>query len=251
MEVSRQVAHVVDRTWVTATGEHKRQHYPARRYSPKALQQVQEALLALHDQKVQIRRKDPKTGKGRDDLVVHLLDMYGFRYEEEGKPLDVFDPPPGRVKVNVGTVDRPVWRLRRQTAEEDCDERPSGVIFRISKELASEMCGVKGSIKFTLLARRIFGLLRHFSHDPIGIRLLLLVVRQTGEEFSRRLDKLLGDLGFDPEHRARNLDRLQRTLEDLQGKGLIQGYAVDLERDEVQVRRNPSWFQDRMALEVG
>src|SRR5262249_36565153 len=55
IEVSRQVAHAVEREWSTGAGEVRRRRYTSRRYSPKHLRMVHEALLVLHNHSVLIQ----------------------------------------------------------------------------------------------------------------------------------------------------------------------------------------------------
>jgi hypothetical protein len=241
IEVGKRVAHAVDREWATAAGALRRRRYRARRYSPRQLEHVHEALLALHDQKVTIQRWDPRAGVKLEDRTVHLLDMFGYAYERGGRAGDVDDLPPDRVKVNVGTPERPVWRLRRQTVVGERDERPSGILFRLNAELARELAGVKGSIHFTLLARQVFGVLRLFCRDAGAIRLLLLVLRQTAAEFRRPLDGLLDDMGWAPGHPARALARLEKVLCKLRELAIVTAFEIDRERGQVLISRNVDW----------
>src|SRR5262245_51077474 len=52
VEVSRCVAHAVEREWKTSDGVVKRRRYEASRYSPKHLRMIHEALLVLHGKTV-------------------------------------------------------------------------------------------------------------------------------------------------------------------------------------------------------
>ena len=97
------------------TAERRRRRYAARRYSPKHLEQVHDALLALYDQSVVIRQRDGGARPEVKERIVHVLDSFGYCYEVGGHAVDVDDLPPDRVKVNVGTEERPVWRIRRRT----------------------------------------------------------------------------------------------------------------------------------------
>jgi hypothetical protein len=233
IEVSRTVAHAVDREWTTGGGEEQRKHYTARRFSPSHLQRLHAALLDLHSRTVVVRR----TGRGRnarqEDRIVHIVDMFGYSYKANGRELDVHDLPQGRTRVNVGTPERPVWRVRRRRGEEEVDEKPAGIMFRLSKELADEIAGVRGTINFTLLARRVFAVLRAFRRDPAAIRLVLLTFRQRGGEFTRRLGRLLADLGWDPSHRTRAEGRLEATLKTMKEMRLIEGYEMAPEMDRL------------------
>lgn len=232
IEVGKQVANAVDRSWMTTDGQERSARYQTTRYSPKHRQQVHEALLRLHNQSVVVQRYDPRLHTKRDDRTVHLLDMFGYSYEQDGRPVDVDDPPPGRRKVNAGTVDRPVWRLRRCTSAGEQEERPTGILFRLNTELAAELVKAKGSIGFTLLARRVFGVLRELHQDPGAIRLLLLVLRQTDERFGRRLHTLLDDLGWHREHPARGKAHLEEVLQKFQSMGVVRNYIIAVSQDK-------------------
>jgi len=87
---------------------------------------------------VVVRRRDGK-GQRLDDRQVHLLDMFGYSYRSDGRELDLDDLPEDRQKVNVGTQDRPVYRIRRQTDDGDPYDHPSGIVFRLNTELAQEL----------------------------------------------------------------------------------------------------------------
>src|SRR5207249_2935475 len=144
------------------------------------------------------------------------------QYERGGRGLDPHHPPAGFTRVNVGDEARPVWRLRRRTrAGQEQDARPSAVFFRLNTELVRELAGERGTIKFTFVARQVFGLLRRFAKLPKTIRLLLLVLRQTSGTLVRNLDPLLEDLGFDAAHRDRALEGLRESLDELREAGVV------------------------------
>jgi hypothetical protein len=250
VEVGKSVAHAVEREWITSSGERRRRRYTARRYSPRQMVEVHQALQALHSQTVVVRRRDPKTGARLEDRTVHLLDMFGYAYERDGRPLDVDDLPPGVDRVNVGTPQRPLWRLRRRNGQGEQTERPSGILFRLNTELAAELQSARGSIGFTLLARKVFGVLRTLCHAPAAMRLLILVLRQTEEVFHRPLETLLDDLGWDPGHRARTEVQLREALDRLRTLGVVLGFQLDLERGRVTVTKNADWHECDAALPV-
>src|SRR5262249_32441430 len=149
IQVGKSANHAVERHWTTG-GVERRRRYAARRYSPKHLEQVHDALLALYEQSVAIQSIDRETGRKIKDRLVHLLDCFGYHYEANGQALDVDDLPADREKVNIGTVDRPLWRVRRRTEAGDRFERPAAILFRVNKELAQEIQRRKGTIGFTL-----------------------------------------------------------------------------------------------------
>jgi len=232
IEVGKAVAHAVDREWTTEAGEQRSKTYTARRFSPRHREMIDTTLRRLHDQKVVIRRQHAKT-KRKEYRTVHLLDMYGYQYREDGRPLDVDDLPPGQKRVNVGSEERPVWKL-------PC-KRPTGILFRFNKELARELAGAKGTIRFTIVARKIFPVLREFVKSPNRIRLLLLIVRQTSPTFKRRLRQAVGDLGWDLSHATRAMSEVSTTLERFKSLGIVVDFTVDEPGDRLEVTVNKQW----------
>jgi hypothetical protein len=241
IEVGKNVAHVVDRTWKNEGGKIVHKRYPGRRYNPRYLAQVHEALLRLYNQSVVIQRHDPKRKIKLDDRSVHILDMFGYSYEQNGQPLDIDTLPADKVRVNVGTSERPVWRIKRRTDEGDQDERPTEILFRLNAELAKEVLGDKNTIRFTVIARRVFGVLRTLHRDRGAIRLLLLILRQTAQEFTRQLNKAMEGLGWGHDHPGRSLEHLRDTLDRLQAMRIINEYEIMPEEDRLRVVRNSEW----------
>lgn len=241
-QVGRTVNHAVERRWTTQAGEERRKHYQATRHSPKQLQQAHAALLELHNQSVAIHTIDKRSGRRIKDHIVHILDSFGYCYQANGRQLDVDDLPVDRERLNIGTDDRPVWRVRRRTADGEQYERPSAVTFRLNRELAQEILGGKGTIRFTLFAQRVFGLFRHFMRSPAAIRLVVLTLRQTQPEFTRRLRQMLDDLGFDVEHPNRAIDQLKAALDRLKDDEIVTAYSIDAGMDRVTITVNRSWF---------
>jgi hypothetical protein len=244
IEVGKMVAQVVDREWTTAEGDTRRKQYKANRYNPTHVRQVNDALLQLHGQTVAVHRKAKKGGANAENRNVHILDMFGYSYGRNGRDVDVDDLPTDRRKVNVGTQERPVWRVRRRRGEAEVDERPSGVLFRLNRELAEEIAGGKQGISFTLVARRVFGVLRSIRHDPGAVRMVLLTIRQRNTVFTRRLRKLIADLSLGETHPQRAMERLKDTLEIMKQLGLIEEYEIDPEGDRIQIQRNPGWYRE-------
>jgi len=248
IEVAKTVDHVVDRSWETAKGDQRQKRYRAQRCSPAQRRQVNDALLQLHSHSVVIQRRR-KAKKGRpaetEVRVVHILDMFGYLYQHAGRDLDIHDLPGRMSKVNVGSDDRPVWRIRRHQAGEEVAERSSGVVFRLNKELAEEIAGGREGLGFTIVARRIFGLLKRERRSPSTVRLLLLVLRQRSRTFHRQLNKLIGDVGLDTSHPRRAAEGLRRSLEAIKQSGLITSYQIDPEKDRLHIDSNPDWnFQE-------
>jgi len=245
IEVAKTVDHAVARSWETVEGDKRQKRYRAQRHNPTQVGQVSEALLTLYNQSVvvQLRRKGEKGRPPETELrVVHILDMFGYRYKHKGRDLDLHDLPEGKSKVNVGSDDRPVWRVRRRQADRQVAERPSGVVFRLNKELAEEIGGSRQGIGFTIVARRIFGLLKRERRSPSTVRLLLLVLRQRSRTFHRQLNKLIGDVvGLDTSHPRRAAEGLRRSLEAIKHIGLIDQYQIDTDQDRLRISRNADW----------
>lgn len=162
--------------------------------------------------------------------------------DADGRPLDVDDLPADLVKVNAAGLDeRPVWKVARRSPAGPELPQPAAVLFRLNRELAAELAGVRGAVHCTVLARELFALLRGFSCQPVGIRLTLVVLRQTKPRFVRRLGALLTGLGGDGEHRQRVVARLGELLGRLQEAGVVTGYQIDEGEDRLTVDRNPGW----------
>jgi hypothetical protein len=247
VEVSKQVAHAVNREWETGEGETTKRRYQCQRFSPRYLQQVHEALLALFDTSVVVQRLDRNRRHRFDERHTHLLDMFGYTYQRDGKVLDLDDPgnlPAGAKKVNVGSEERPVWRLHLQAENGGRYDRPCGIVFRLSTELVDELVGKQGTMGFTIMARKVFKLFKQYMRNPAVIRLIILILRQTGQDFSRGLRQLLDSLGFDPTHPVRAIDHLEQALTELQQLQVIAGFTVDSASDKLGVVRNTNWHRE-------
>ena len=245
IKVGRNVAQTVDRKWTNADGTTQVRKYDSTRYSPRIRERIQDALIRLHDRKVQIQRWRGKKPRNHQHRCVHVLEMFGFTYEREGEQLDVYNLPLALTKANRGSDERPVWRIVKTDDDgQEIELRATGIVFRLSKELGEELRGKNGTVKFTIVARRIFGLLRRFARQPTAIRLLLTVIRQTSVQFDRRLIKLLHDLGFDRSHRKRSQNELTNILDELVESRIVKQYKLDPTTDRLSVTRNPAWYTD-------
>lgn len=243
IRISKSVKHAVEREWRTTGGEVRRKRYTASRYSPKHMEQVHGALLALHEQSVAIHYVNPNTGRKVKDHIVHLLDSFGYCYRANGQQLDMDDLPPDRGRVNIGTEDRPVWKICRRTLNGEQYERPTAVTFRINRELAREITKGKDTIGFTLFAHRVFDLFREFANNPAAIRLVVLTLRQTNAEFVRCLTPMLDELGFDVSHLDRAIEQLERVLSRLHRDELVTAFNIDRDADRINVAVNREWFR--------
>ena len=241
IEVSRTVAHVVDREWDNADGASCKKRYSVNRFSPSHVQRINDALVALHNQQVVVFTESKQNHTKREVRTVHILDMFGFEYTQNGKPLDVHNLPSGLTKMNAGTSDRPLWKVRKQG--EDRNERVSGILFRLNAELVREMRGEKGTVKHTVLARKIFNLFRQLCRQPATIRLAVLVLRQTDTGFTRALLKVLDDLGFDIAHRSRAVEQLRAACRTLMDSEVIKNFEIDPASDRVWIERNREWHR--------
>ena len=242
LEVSNNVAHAVDREWETTAGEKRRRKYSGRRFSPTHIQKVHDALLTLHQQTVVIRTANKQRAEV-SDRIVHVLDLFGYVYERDGEVLDLDDVPPGH-KVNVGTEDRPVFRIRKLTGQGNPYDRPSGVLFRLNTELSHELIKKKGTIGHTLIARKVFGLFRQHMCCPAAIRLILLVLRQTDKKFTRHLGPAIEGLGWDITHPKRAAIQCEDTLLCLQAEGLVVNFDLDQVNDKLRIEVNREWYRD-------
>jgi hypothetical protein len=243
IEVSHNVAHAVDREWEKASGEKRTKRYACWRYSPKHLQQVHKALLVLHRQSVVIQRRDPKTNHRIEDRIVHILDAFGYTYERDGQRLDLDDLPPGVKKVNVGTKERPVYKVLKGSSTGSCYDRPTGILFRLNSDLANELRNGQGTIRFTLVAGKVFNLFKEHMRNPAAIRLIILILRQTGETFNRQVGQTINDLGWDPTHPQRAVDQLAAVLMRLKASKLIHRFTIDPQTNILSIVVNRGWYQ--------
>lgn len=241
VEVSRQVQHAVEREWDTCDGRQTRRRYQARRYSPAHITKVNDALQALFDRSVVIVRKE--AGGGRSERLAHILDSFGYIYECDGKPLDLDDLPRSREKVNVGSDDRPVWRVRRRGPDGCAFDRAHGVVFRLNAELASELLRKPNTIGFTLIAGRVFGLLRRYIRRPAILRLIVLLLRQTSDQFTRPLREAVDNLGFDATHSERAVFGLREALTSLSRDGLVRDFDIDEDKNRLTVHLLRNWYK--------
>ncbi|MEI7684645.1 MAG: hypothetical protein WCL32_06435 [Planctomycetota bacterium] len=246
IRISKCVTQAIERIWTDGDGRQHHGHYRVPRYSPRHMEKVHEALLALHNQSVAIHYFDPNSGLKIKDHIVHLLDSFGYCYQADGRQLDVDDLPRDRSRVNVATDDRPVWKVRRRTAGGHQYERPTAVTFRLNRELAQEILGSKGTIRFTLFAHRVFDLFRDYVGSPAAIRLVVLTLRQIHSEFTRCLTPTLDDLGFDTSHLERGVKYLEEVLERLRGDEIVTGFAIDREADRITITLNRDWYRGPM-----
>lgn len=243
LEVSRNVAHVVTRERSLDDGTTQEKTYTESRFSPAKRVRLDEALLSLFHRTVEVTRCNRKAHT-REKRLVHVLDSFGYSYFDRGRAVDLDDVAPPRRKVNVGSEDRPVYRLVRQDAGGERRERAAGVFFRLNAELAAEIRNEKNTIGFTLLAGRVFQLLRRFHRRPLAIRLFLLVERQTGEVTTRSLSQVLTDVGGDSHDRRAVLDELQRSLAEFRDLGVVKSYVVDVPEDLLRFEKDDLWRRD-------
>jgi hypothetical protein len=238
--VSRQVALAVDGKRQPESSDPQQQRRHPRRFNPKHVRQINSALLSLFETLVEVR----KVGKNRKRAIqrVHVLDSFGYLYRSNGRELDVDHLPPDRQKVNVGSNNRPVYRVRRKTGDDEQFDRPSGILYRLNTELANELSGKPDTLQFTIVARKVFLTLKKFMNNPAAIRLIILVLRQTGADFSRDLRRTLSDLGYDVSHPTRAFEQIEGTLTQLKMMRLIVDFAVEPGTNRLFISRNVGWY---------
>ena len=80
--------------------------------------------------------------------------------------------------------------------------------------------------------------------NPAAIRLLVLVLRQTDDDFTRILGRLLDDLGWDVTHPSRAVTQLTQVLGRLRDLDIVTDFVLDRVADRVTITINRTWFQD-------
>lgn len=235
MEVSHLVAHEVESELQTESGLTRRKRYRTRRYSPSHAEKIHTGLNTLFERSVVILRNDPQTGRRLEERHVHILDSFAYDYRREGVMVDL-DQLANDKKVNVGSAGRPVWRI-------PCT-RHSAIIIKFNSELMKELTAQKGTIGFTLLARKIFSVFREFKGKSSAIRLILLILRQREKRFFRSLSQAFLDLGYDVTHPARATQDLQATLNRLQEMAIVVKFYLDMEHDRMEIATNQNWYKD-------
>lgn len=240
IEVGRHVAHAVDRQWETKAGQTRKRRYCNERFSPAHIQRVHKALLVLHEQTVVVRSRRNRRG-AVTDRVVHILDSFGYVHERDGEIVDLDSLPPDRQKFNIGSKDRPVYRIGRQDNGKEKYDRTSGVLFRLNTELAHELSKRRGTIGFSVIAGKVFGVFRQHMRNPTMIRLILLILRQTDDSFVRKLGSQLAGLGWDMSHPCRAARQCETALANLKESGLVIRYDVDRANDRLFVKVNREW----------
>jgi hypothetical protein len=242
IQVGRSVAHAVHREWINADGEACQRFYSTNRYSPKHMAMIQDALHRMFNRTVHIQRRDPKSNAALSDLSVHILDAFGYGYEQDGHPVDLYDLPPDTQKVNIASEERPIWRLLKHTDTGTRTCRAKYIYFRLNAEMARELRGERGTICSTQFARKIFSLFRRHMNSPAMLRLIILILRQTQASFTRHLRQLLVDLGFaDATHPQRATQHLRDALDTLICERVIAANHVDAVADRVEITIDTNW----------
>jgi hypothetical protein len=240
IEVSRAIGQTIDREWNNKDGSSQSRSYSRNRRSPRCLQDIDAALRSLYERSVLVTRR----GSGDDEFErVHgrILDSFGYVYAQGGRPLDIYDLPAGFEKIDVGGEKKSIYKVRRSDGSGYL--RPTAILFRIGAELIDEMNGEDGTIKFTLLARRMFSVLKSFSRNPPAIRVAILILRQTSGVLHRPLEKTMADLGWDLRHPKRAFPGLQAALEELRKAGLVASYHIDRQGDHLVAEKGTSWHR--------
>lgn len=249
VELYKACSNTFTRLWGKNTGETRRKRYRIARYSPAQTTAMQDALPVLAGLKVIIIRKE-KGQKSRRLYEEPLFREFGYRYEIDGKALNVHILPSGYERENVGTTERPLWIVYIQTPNGRQRLPSKAIYFKLNEKLADEVQGLKGSVKYTLFDRKVFALFRSISKDPKALRLLILILRQTNESFTRVLSQLLKDLGYDMSHKNRSIQTLRDTLYQLAQIGVVKRFQIDQETDRLFIDHNKDWYQLHPTEEV-
>ena len=249
--VGSQVSHVVEREWELQSGRKQKRRYSSRRPSPQQRERIHTALLSLFRRTVEVVTYDPRTKRRLESRTGHILDTFGYDYRVDGERIDVDSLLPNYSRVNVGTAERPVWRVQTQRGEELVSARPSGVYFRIGKLLANEIAKVPGTWKFTLLARGVFAVFREFSRQPNAIRLTLLTFRQTQSSYTRRLEETLVELGWDLSHRERAIRECEQILTRLRDRKIVRDWELDPSTNRMRIDWVRDWYNASPSAQEG
>ncbi len=242
VEVSKKVAHAVDREWETTRGLKRKRKYSAERFSPSHIERIHKALLVLHEQTVVVRSRINQKGT-YTDRIVHILDSFGYVHKRDGETLDLDSLPADQEKINIGSEERPVFRISKKDNGSAKYERTSGVLFRLNTELAQELLKKRGTIGFTIIAGKVFGMFRDYMRSPSTIRLILLILRQTNPSFNRILDLFLAGLGWDMSHPKRAAEQCETALANLKHIGLVVDYNLSRTTNRLTVEKNRDWYK--------
>jgi len=249
MKLYKACSNTVTRRWEKNSGESRQEQYTNARNSPAQYKAVQDASAVLAGLKVIIKRKE-KGQKSKRLYEEPIFRELGYRYEIDGKALDVHRLPSGYERENVGTNERPLWVVYVQTPDGKRRLPCKHIYFKLNEKLADEVQGLKGSVKYTLFDRKVFALLRRLSKDPKALRLVILILRQTNESFTRVLSQLLKDLGYDMSHKKRSIQTLRDTLYQLAQIGVVKRFQIDQEADRLFIDHNKDWYQLHPREEV-
>ncbi len=249
MELYKACSNTFTRHWEENTGESRRNRYWNVRYSPAQTKAVQDALPVLAGLEVIIKRKE-KGQKQWSSSRVPIFREFGYRFERDGKSLDVHHLPPGYERENVGTTERPLWVVYVQTPDGKRRLPCKHIYFRLNDKLADEVQGRRGTLQSTLFDRQVFTLLRHISKDPKAIRLLILVLRQTGASFTRVLSSMLKDLGYDMSHKKRSIQILRDTLYRLVQVRVVNQFNISPETNRLFIDHNKDWYTHHPKKEI-
>ena len=78
-------------------------------------------------------------------------------------------------------------------------------------------------------------------NTPTSIRLIVLLLRQTGDSMVRDLPQALDDLGFDVGHPSRAIGQLTSALQRLRELEVIKSFSADAADGRLRVDLNRDW----------
>ena len=212
----------------------------ARRFSPAEFRSIR--LEIDHFFNVRYCLKEKK----RDGVVQEtwrpVFSEFGYEYMNAGRVIDPGNLPAGHKLVTHGAGSRSFFKVRKDSGKY---LQPNRFFFELDERLISELLGNKGTFHFTVLPRKVFELLKNLGRTKILTRVVLLILRQTGCEFKRHLNRLLVNLGLDPWHWSKSVKRLESVLLKLQEHGVVQDFQLNTE--DLVVEWNRSWLEEGAA----
>lgn len=212
--------------------------YKNSRFSPKIFSAIKKDIDSIFN--IRYCKTDKKNGRRKESWLPVFVE-YGYEYSGATGPYDFNNLPDDLIKFNVcEDCSKPVYKLRRKKSGSFLP--PERFFFRLESNLVAELQAKKNTKFFTVLSRKIFALLKRLGRTKILVRLVLLILRQRGDVFSRQLEKLLRHLGFDVSHRSRCIDHLEKMLGKLKQEKLVQGFQIT--DQNLQVQWNQQIFKE-------
>lgn len=188
-----------------------------------------------------------KPGRPKKQWVEYhgrILVEYSFVYSPGVEPPALL-PASARVNVNkakttTGELGPAIWKRKE-------GPRPVGISYQLAPRLVNGLTGEDPNIGATIVPLRIFRLRSTFGAYPIATRLLLWVIRQTGRDTTRHLDRLALELNVKGKDKRRNRETLKRFFAMLQTAGVVETFSTFLKDGEewVTFRKADFWHIER------